>query len=1023
MKTLTLLVSFLLCCPLCGNADDVKKLWQGFHQPQDSCRTKVWWFHGETETTREGITADLEAYKKQGVGGVVYYDQVHGKGEHALEAFSPEWWKMFIFAAQEAKRIGLKFETHFSNGYCAGGPWITDDLGMQMLVSTDTLVKGGQGFDASFTPSLLGRKYHGNVAVLAFPAKKAYWGKRKMQANRTITTEEGTVSLITDMGKTFTARSLTYNVSGRSRTRTRSMNVPLSPTSKLDEREAEEMSLMGFRWLPNLGELEASDDGKVWRKVCTIKPSYSGNTSWKTKTISFPAVSARYFRLHLHDWQLDGEKELKLGDFTLSSSAMVDEWEVKAALISDFIDEEDAPLYDEVEVIRPDEIIDLTSLLEATEHLTWRAPKGNDWVVMRFDHIPTRGGVKHGRKNLMGLECDKLSAKAAKVQWDHYFKVMLDTLSKHHITIDGLHIDSHEAGAQNWTSGFEKEFMQLRHYDLKRYLPVMAGYVVENTQKSTEVLRDVRRTIADLISYRHFGTIDSLSTSVGVPFTAQAIGNGLCIVGDPIQAKGQVRIPQGEFWNHHPDGGYDIKESSSAAHLYNKQLASGEAFTDVHFDTPLSYIKTLADNAYCYGLNEFVVCASAYQPWLDKFPGSTGGGRHYCLNRNNTYWDYSKPFWDYQARCTFLMRQGKPVIDYCVYLGDDAPVKIRTAKLPQLPVGTDFDAFTSDALFKRMTVKEGRIVLPDGMNYTAMVIPSNVKLIEAAKQKIDAMRQQGMKVYETQAEIDVPDIALAHGNMKEQSMWYTHRRTEQADIYFVSNHGTNTINDQVLLRCQRVGQAEWWNPTDGSRHTLSASSSADGRTVVSLSLAPKEAGFIVLSEDKNRDAAPVECGQEKDVLRLNDSWDVYFDPKWGGAGVVHMDSLYDWTKSDLPSVRNYSGTAKYTKTFKMSKQKQGARHMLRLKGLHDAARVWINGEEAGIIWCSPFELDITSYLRKGKNEIRLDVVNTWTNRMIYDTTLPKEQRLTYAYPEVVKLTDALISSGLTDSVEIVTLLP
>lgn len=78
---------------------------------QDSARTKVWWFHGETETTREGITADLEAFRKAGVGGVVFYDQVHLKKPVALDAFSDEWWAMLYYAAREAERLGLTFET------------------------------------------------------------------------------------------------------------------------------------------------------------------------------------------------------------------------------------------------------------------------------------------------------------------------------------------------------------------------------------------------------------------------------------------------------------------------------------------------------------------------------------------------------------------------------------------------------------------------------------------------------------------------------------------------------------------------------------------------------------------------------------------------------------------------------------------------------------------------------------------------------------------------------------------------
>ena len=111
--------------------DGIRDALRAFRDPDAAARTKVWRFHGETPTTREGITADLEAFKAAGVGGVVYYDQVHGSAEGALEAFSPQWWEMLKFAALEAKRVGLTFEINLSNGYVAGGPWITPEMGMQ----------------------------------------------------------------------------------------------------------------------------------------------------------------------------------------------------------------------------------------------------------------------------------------------------------------------------------------------------------------------------------------------------------------------------------------------------------------------------------------------------------------------------------------------------------------------------------------------------------------------------------------------------------------------------------------------------------------------------------------------------------------------------------------------------------------------------------------------------------------------------------------------------------------------------
>ena len=102
---LVLLSLMVDCRPTSVTTDNVRKAWTGFSNPQDSTRTKVWWFHGETESTDKGITADLEAFKKAGVGGVVYYDQVHGKGEKACDAFSRR------YSGRKRNRSGNDFHT------------------------------------------------------------------------------------------------------------------------------------------------------------------------------------------------------------------------------------------------------------------------------------------------------------------------------------------------------------------------------------------------------------------------------------------------------------------------------------------------------------------------------------------------------------------------------------------------------------------------------------------------------------------------------------------------------------------------------------------------------------------------------------------------------------------------------------------------------------------------------------------------------------------------------------------------
>lgn len=1063
-----------------GIPDSYTKALSGFNSPQDSCRTKVWWFFGETETTREGITADLEAFKKAGIGGVVYYDQVHSAGIGADPAFSPHWWEMLRFAAEEAKRLGLTFEINISNGFVAGGPWITYAEGMKRLDYSEIQVSQGKT-DTLLPLPIAAHKYYKDIAVIAFPTPTGggisttntfprYSSNRDIDVrsmfdpSSTYRAEipalpSGQSTYIRlDFDAPFTARSITYNVRPRGKATTSATNVPGPP--------GDIFCGTGYRVLPALGQLEKSDDGIHYQKVCDLLPIYRAHSNWSVKTLSFPAVTAKHFRLNFHDWQESGEKRaLKIGNVVLHSAARVDQWEEKAGLYSEYIGKDQTPDYTLKEAIDPESIIDLTALTDSSGHLQWKVPQGK-WTIMRFCMVPTGGSVKHGRKNLMGLECDKLSGKAARLQWDNYAGIILDSLQATQSgQVSGVIMDSHEAGSQNWTEHFSKEFQKRQGYSLIPFLPVMAGRIVGNTKLSNGFLYDIRRNIADLISDNYFGVLDSLCRSRKLTLTAQATGNALCIVADPIQAKSRVSKPQGEFWEIHPNGNYDIKECSSAAHLYGKSIASGEAFTDAKFSASLATLKNLADYAYCYGINEFVICASAYQPWLDKIPGNTGGGRHYCINRNNTYWEFSRPFWNYQAICAYLMRQGKPSADLCVYIGENAPVKILTHRLPDIPGGYDFDAFTSDALLTRMSATEGKITLPDEVSYRLMILPRHGELSFKALQKIAHLVEQGANIYgppaiysesgkdqnfqqeycrlkETlwgisparqgvrsygkgkivwgiplQEALQVlgiqPDIAMEKGNTREDSIYFIHRRLKDCELYLIHNHKKHPEHNTFIFRPVKK-YAELWNAVTGERSRLEMQ---DNR--ISLTLAPSESVFVILT-DEAHDLPGRKDSLGKDTLSLDGNWKVWFDPEKGGTGHTILPVPMDWRESTNPSIRYYSGKANYTRTFILDPRTTlSGKWILSLGEVGFIARVSINGQAAGEIWCSPWTADITRYLTAGENTIEITVANSLMNRMIYDASLPEQERITFAYPPVASPSDPLLPSGLCQPVMLI----
>lgn len=322
----------------------VSQAWQVFHTPQDSCRTKVWWFHGETETTREGITADLEAFKRAGVGGVVYYDQVHQPSDKAFDAMSPEWWKMLKFAAQEAHRIGLTFEINISNGYVLGGKWIDKSEAMQRLVSNKLIIKKKDNRTKSiFLPLASDDPDAYDVAVFAIRL---------------------------DERKLDSIRSITFNTRSFGKSRNGAMNTPVVPNGVM------------FSARPNVGVLEASDDSMTWRKICELPPVY-GSPTYTGQTVAFTPIKARFFRTRVTDSILLKRRDCFsfIRDVELSFLPRLTNWEERAGLRSEFIQPIDySPFLGNA--ISQDDIIDVTGLLKGNQ-LLWKVPAGS-WMILRI---------------------------------------------------------------------------------------------------------------------------------------------------------------------------------------------------------------------------------------------------------------------------------------------------------------------------------------------------------------------------------------------------------------------------------------------------------------------------------------------------------------------------------------------------------------------------------------------------------------------------------------------------------------
>jgi hypothetical protein len=1021
----------------------------------------MWWFWGESVTTDQGITQDLEALKRVGFGGVVLYEQVFADAPDALKSLSPEWLARARFAAAECARLGLTLELNASDGYVAGGPWITPALGMQRLVSSELQVEGGQKFSGILPQPPTKLNFYQDVAVLAFPAPAgddlrgappllqstpALHNLMQMfdpAARDRVDISPGasgqSVLIQMDYGHPFTARGLTYAIS------------PISKAVVLATQQpgdwSDDPGEVMHHVIPPIGQLEYSSDGTHWQPICEVPGRGYLQDHWNVQTIAFPAVSARFFRLKLQGWDGAGKgQSLQLGNVQLHGEALIDQWEEKSGNVVDFSNPDRTPGYQGDEVIDPDQIVNLSSHLNADGRLEWDVPPGR-WTILRFGHTPTGMGTKHGRPEGMGLECDKLSAEAATVQYINYFGRILEQIKRvPGARLRGMNLDSAESGAQNWTGDFLAQFRQRQGYDLLRYLPMMAGRVVGSPQVSDRVLYDVRRTIADLMSDAYFGTFEKLCQADNMTLMAQAPGIATSMPCDNIQSKGRVDIPMGEFWYGQRNGTMDCKEAACAAHLYGHPIAAAESFTGSPFHAYPETEKPLADAALALGINRFVVLADVHQPRDDRKPGVVEPKLILAFQRNNTWWEYSGGFWNTLARSSAMMQQGQPVIDILYHLGNDTPLKIATWRMrPVPPAGYDYDV-CGDEILLRAAVKDGRLVLPGGMSYQMLVLAGGDRMTLAAARQLESLVKAGATVLGPSKPIGSPrfgDGAAGDAEVRRiaDELWgpgsphgpgerktgsgttvwgrspadelmmlhtlrdfeakgaglnilYAHRRSGQDDIYFVANHSDTPASFEGIFRAAgRMPQQ--WNPETGARYRLAGAVSRGGMTAVPIHLESQQSVFVVFREGAL--PAKVAPGLVEALpvwQNLAGAWKVSFDPKWGGPAQAEFPRLISWTASPDPGIRDYSGTATYTREFELPETPLD-RVVLDLGKVDVIARVAVNGQSFGDLWKAPFAIDVSSALHPGKNRLEVRVANLWANRLIADAGLPEAKRLSW----------------------------
>ena len=656
----------------------------------------------------------------------------------------------------------------------------------------------------------------------------------------------------------------------------------------------------------------------------------------------------------------------------------IDQWWGKAGFskLSIYVcDKKNSP---DSEIIQTKQMINLTSKMDKNGHLVWNVPAGK-WTILRIGYQPTGVQNHPAPPGGRGLEIDKLSSSAVDFYWEKSINQMLkmngESKEKY---ISQILVDSYEAGHQNWTHNFDIAFKQKMGYDLKVFLPAIAGRVVGSTKLTEKFLWDYRKVISDMLISNFYDR-----------FAEQCHRNGLTFAAEPYGAFGNtndfssgrmVDLPAGEFWVKDGDNGTKntIKLASSIAHLYNRKLVGVESFTNAGntFETNPRDIKTQGDYFFCKGVNQYWFHCFTHDPY-NKLPGMTLGvyGSHF--NRRNTWWSYSKGWLLYLARCQYMLQQGLSKNDILYYAGEDAPLQpISREKLkPAIPFGYDYD-FCNTEILDSIQIIDHQIIIPSGAKYSLLIVrpteymrpnilrtlgnlikegafvylekPDKTPGIENKVCSLSELRSLSKKIWSKKdsqgfyiygkgriySTVDVQSI-LKYSNLlpdfecedienikKEETLYsgngleYIHKYGGDGDIYFISNQQNHhSVNINALFRIENC-LPELWNPMTGELTVAEEYSKiSDGRIKVRLNLEEAGSVFVVFRKPFT------ECKKENikvwnviDSINFTHPWKVTFASDYENPTEINMPELVDLSLYPDSTVRYYSGTIIYNNT-------------------------------------------------------------------------------------------------------------
>ena len=962
----------------CGNR--FSSLEKGFIYPPDSVRPGVYWYFMDGNLSKEAMTKDLEAMKKAGIGNVVHLEVNVGVPRGPVDFLSDEWQDMFGHAVAECKRLGINITLGVGPGWTgSGGPWVEAGQSMQHLVVSSVEVSGvGQKIitlpkpvpkqpffgEGSFTPEVKTQwaDFYEDVAVLAFPA--------------------GT----TMIGVDFEPGNEYFQITGIEE-KALYYRKPYSSVPHVKQY---------LTFSETCPDEQVVDKDKIINLTASLQPD--GTLTW----------------------------DVPAGRWTVMRFGSRNNGAVTRP----------APLPG---VGLEADKFDTTAL---NAHL-------DKFIGKLFRHIGFKKAFPQGGLKMLHMDSWEMGAQ----NWTGRFREEFTRRRGYdpqpfYPVYAGIIVQSREESERflwDLRQTSQELIMENHARHIKRYAKRYGmGLSIEPYDMNPTADLELA-SVADMPMCEFW----SVGYGYNTAFSAMEGSSIAHLLGQPV-VPAEAFTASGDGWRQHPGS---MKNQTDWA------LASGinrlvyHTFQHQYLDDILRPGMTMGPYGVHWDRNQtWWPMADAYHRYVSRC--------QFMLQQGRTVADilYLTPEGaPHVFRAPASALEGEMLDASTGYnFRNETPLPDRK--------GYNFDGCPPSLLY-RATVSDGLVVFPGGASYRLLVLPCIETMTPTLLMKIRDLVNDGATVVGLPpqkspslnnypaCDLEVQQLVkeLWGGNEvseatemrfigKGKLIWskelrdhsdnlyptysftanilsatnvpvdfessgpirYTHRTMDGCDIYFVSNRTNQSVTAECKFRTvERC--PELWNPMTGEMRLLPEYTVNGGHTVVPLQFDVHEGYFVVFRTETSLSTTSVKknFSERKQIAKLTTPWTVSFDPAWGGPEKVIFEQLTDWSQHTDPGIKYYSGTAVYRQTFDKPLTKSRRLYM-DLGKVKNMARVQLNGRDLGVVWTTPWSVDITDVVKSKGNRLEIEVVNLWPNRLIGDEQLPDDGIRRGQWPDWLK---------------------